>query len=272
MENRQTLEGHIARATATIAVLAEQAGEAVGKVAHALGMACQALKESARFSREDVYLIHALGSAANQIANAAASLGGPHGSYAMIEKDIDRLRKAANEVMDHTYGTIGAACHALLMACDKMQQAIAEDPANRALFALPMAEIATAVEILTRLVPEGSVLSGEQGFTDVVKERLSESAERVVAFGQIEEEQIEEDIIRYKSKVYLNGHPITHFSFRPGDKVWALKDETAVALGLEKHMHYGTLNVGQERVKAVLEQADSELIRLCVDANRGFTS
>ena len=265
------LEGHIARATATIAVLAEQAGEAVGKTAHTLGMACQALWESARFSKGDVYLIRVLESAANHIANAAAFLGVSPGSYEMIDSDIDRLRKAANEVMDHTYGTIGAACYALLMACDAMQRAIAEDPANRALFALPMVEIANAAEILTRLVPGGSVVFGEQGFTDGVKESLSGSAERVVSFGQIEKEQIEEDQIRYKSAVSLNGHLITYFLIRPGDRVWALKDETAVALGLEEHMHYSALDVGQERIKAVLEQADMELISLCVDANRGFT-
>lgn len=271
MVNRQMLEGHIARATAAIAVLEEQAGEAVGKIAHTLGMACQALEVSARFSKGDVYLLRVLESAASHIANAAAFLGVPPGSYEMIDSDSDRLRKAANEVMDHTYGTLGAACYALLMACDKMQRTIAEDPANNALFALPMTEMANAAETLTLLVPGGSVVFSEQDFTDVIKKSLSDNAERVVVFGQVEKEQIDEDAICYKSAVYLNGYPITYFSIRPGDKVWALKDETAVALGLEEHMHYSALDVGQERIKAALEQADMELISLCVDANRGFT-
>ena len=271
MDDRQMLDRRLARATRAIASLEKRVGGSIAKAAHALGMACQALREAARFSKGDVYLIQVLESAANQIANAAISLGAPHGSYEAFDSDVERLRKAANEVMDHTYGAIGAACYALLMACYEMEKAIASSAMSSANFALPMTRMANAAGILARLVPGRVVSSDEQGFTDIVKEKLSNSAERDVAFEKIEKERLGEDAIRYKSTIHLNGYPITYFSFRPGDSVWTLKDETAIVLGLDNHMHYWELSVGQKRVRAALEQADAGLISLCVDANRGFT-
>lgn len=272
IESRQALDRCLARAARAVASLEARAAGSAGKVAHALGMACQALEESARFSKGDVYLIHVLQSAANKIANAVEALGVPYDSRATINADVERLREAANKVMDHTYGTIGAACYALVMAYGAMQSAIATEGVSKGVsFVVPTIEMANAAETLARLVPGGAVSSNDQGFSDVVKERVSGNSERVVILGGIEREQIDEDDLRYKSIVYLNDYPITYFSIKPGDKVWALKDETAIVLGLEESMHYRILDEGRKRIKTILESADSSLINLCVDANRGFT-
>lgn len=272
IESRQALDGSLARAARAVASLEARAAGSVGKVAHALGMACQALEESARFSKGDAYLIHVLQSAANKIANAVEALGVPYDSRATIDADVERLREAANKVMDHTYGTIGAACYALVMAYSAMQSAIATEGVSKGVsFVVPTIEIANAAETLAQLVPGGAVSLNNQGFSDVVKERIYGNSERVVILGGIEREQIDEDDLRYKSIVYLNDYPITYFSIKPGDKVWALKDETAIVLGLEESMHYRILDEGRKRIKTILESADSSLINLCVDANRGFT-
>lgn len=239
----------------------------VGKAAHALGMACQALEESARSSKGDVYLIHVLQSAVNKIANAIEALGVPYDSHETIDADVARLREATNKVMDHTYGTIGAACYALVMAYGEMHNAVATENVSKGIsFVVPIMEIASAAEALAQLVPGGSASSD-----DFVKESVASDSERTIIWGEIEEEQTNEDEIHYKSLVYLNGYPISYFSIEPGAKVWTLKEETAIVLGLEENMRYYVLGEGRKSVGSVLESADSDLIRLCVDASRGFT-
>ena len=272
IESRQALDERLARAARAVASLEERVAGSVGKVAHAIGMACQALEESARFSKGDVYLIHVLQSAVSKIANAVEALGVPYDSHEKIDAGAERLREATSKVMEHTYGTIGSACYALVMAYGAMQSAIAAEGISKSVsFIVPTMELANAAETLARLVPGGALSSNDQGFPDIVKERMSGNSDRVVIVGEIEKEQIDEDEFRYKSIVYLNGYPITYFSMKPGDKAWALKDETAIVLGLEKSMHYRLLHEGRKRIKAILESADSDLINLCVDANRGFT-